>query len=94
MKRLLEVICLNKRLQFINLSWNHLCDRKYSEKEQQEIVMLLGSAIKHNKELLHLDLTSTELTSLVVREIGQHLRRSPSLLSIHLSDNPGLTEEN
>lgn len=34
------------------------------------------------------------LTSLIIKELGTHLRRARSLLGIHLSGNPGLTEEN
>jgi hypothetical protein len=43
---------------------------------------------------LHLDLTCTGLSNLIIRELGSCLRRAGSLLSIHLSGNPGLTEEN
>ena len=42
MKRLLEVICQSKRLQMINVSWNNLCDSSSTEKEQNEIVQMLG----------------------------------------------------
>ena len=94
MKRLLEVICSSKRLQMINVSFNNLCDGSSTEKEQSELVQMLGHTIKHNKELLHLDLSCTGLPSLVIKELGACLKRSPSLLAIHLSDNPGLTKEN
>ena len=43
---------------------------------------------------MHLDLSCTGLSPLIVKEIGDALRRARSLLSIHLSDNPGLTKEN
>lgn len=59
-----------------------------------EIVKMLGTIIKRNKQLLHLDLTCTGLTNLIVHEMGSHLRRAGSLLSIHLSGNPGLSREN
>ena len=83
-----------RRLQYINLSWNNICDTKYTEKEQLEIVALLGKQIKHNRQLLHLDLTSTGLSALVIKELGTCLRRARSLLSIHLSGNAGLTKKN
>ena len=93
MKRVLEAVCSNKKLQYINLSWNNLVDERYTEKEQNEIQSILAVALKRNKELLHIDLSSTGLTGMMLKSIGTCLRRSTSLLSIHLSDNPGLTEE-
>lgn len=80
----------NRILQNINLSWNNLCDSKQSEKEQSEVATWLGAIIKYNPALYHLDLTSTGLTHLVVFQLGTAIRRAKLLLSIHLSDNPGL----
>jgi len=77
----------------VNLSWNTISDNKTSEKEQIEIVHLIGKAIKHNKQLIHLDLTATGLTTLIVRDLGTILRRAGSLLAIHFSGNPGLSQE-
>jgi hypothetical protein len=42
---------------------------------------------------LHLDLTSTSLSRYVIREVGTSLRRAASLLVLHLSGNPGLSNE-
>lgn len=94
MKKLLEIISASRRLQYINLSWNNLCDSKFTDKEQLEICGLLGQAIKRNKQLLHFDLTSTGLTTLIIKEMGSIIRRAASVLCVHLSDNPGLNDEN
>jgi hypothetical protein len=48
--------------------------------------------IKYNKNLLHLDLSQTGLDELTLRTIGVSLRRARSLLSLHLSGNPGINE--
>lgn len=55
---------------------------------------LLGGTIKHNKNLIHFDLTCTGLTIHIIKELGNVLRRAGSLLAIHLSGNAGVTEEN
>ena len=49
MKKFLVEISGNRRLQNINLSWNTITDNKTTEKEQIEIIQLLGKSIKHNK---------------------------------------------
>lgn len=41
-----------------------------------------------------MDITSTGLSSFIIKEIGTCLRRARSILSIHLSGNPGLNNEN
>jgi Ran GTPase-activating protein (RanGAP) involved in mRNA processing and transport len=56
-------------------------------------MLALGKMIKHNKNLLHLDITSTGLGKFIIKEIGSMLRRARSLLCIHLSGNPGLDNE-
>ena len=48
--------------------------------------------IKHNLKFLHFDLTSTGLTTHIIQNLGKQLRRSRSLLSIHLSGNPGVND--
>ena len=50
---------------------------------------LLGSIIKKNKNLLHLNLDATGLTEAMICMIGKNMRRAKSLLSIHLSFNSG-----
>jgi hypothetical protein len=41
-----------------------------------------------------MDITSTGLGSFIIRELGTCLRRSRSILSIHLTGNPGMSLEN
>ena len=49
--------------------------------------------IKYNRNLLHLDLTQAGLNQLSIRIIGISLRRARSLLSLHISENPGITKD-
>lgn len=55
------------------------------------MISKLTKFIKYNKNLLHLDLTCTGLTDQMLRAIGTALRRARSILSLHLSGNPGIT---
>ena len=55
---------------------------------------LIGKMIKHSRTLQHIDLTSTGLSTFIIREIGISMRKSRALMSIHLSGNPGLTRQN
>jgi hypothetical protein len=55
--------------------------------------MQLARLIKFNAKFLHFDLTGTGLTRFMIFHIGKQLKRSRSLLAIHLGANPGLTEE-
>jgi len=43
---------------------------------------------------LHLDLTNTGLTNIIIHSMGTILKRAGSLLAIHLTGNSGLTKEN
>jgi hypothetical protein len=47
--------------------------------------------MKYNKNLLHLDISSTGLSEAMLWFIGAALRRAKSLISLHLSGNPGVT---
>ena len=94
MKKLLEKIAENRKLENINLSFNQIADHKTTEKEELKLAVYTTTAIKRNKKLMHLDLSCTGLSPLIVKEIGNAMRRARSLLSIHLSDNPGLTKAN
>jgi len=49
--------------------------------------------IKYDRSLLHLDLSQTGLNQLCIKIIGISLRRARSLLSLHLSENPGITSD-
>lgn len=50
--------------------------------------------IKHNKSLIHIDLSSTGLGKFIIKEIGTCLKRAKSCLAVHLSGNFGLNPEN
>jgi len=50
--------------------------------------------IKHSRSLYHIDLTATGLTEFMIHEMGTYLKRSRSLLVIHLSGNTGLSDPN
>ena len=54
---------------------------------------MLGKIIKHNRAIQLLDLTSTGLSAAQMKEIGSSMRKAKSLLSIHLSANPGVSNE-
>lgn len=41
----------------------------------------------------HIDLTSTNLPSQVIIHLCNRLRKSRSILSMHLTDNPGLSNQ-
>mmetsp|Transcript_19701 Transcript_19701/g.26652 ORF Transcript_19701/g.26652 Transcript_19701/m.26652 type:complete len:138 (+) Transcript_19701:443-856(+) len=58
----------------------------------QLVTLLLTKVLKENKRLQHLDLTSTNLPSQVIIHLCNRLRKSRSICSVHLTDNPGLDE--
>eukprot|EP00347_Sterkiella_histriomuscorum_P014450 403360819 len=58
-----------------------------------KIMISLSNFIKYNKNLLHLDISNTGMTQPMLWSLGTALRRSRSLVSIHLSGNPGVTEQ-
>lgn len=57
------------------------------------MISLVGKLIKHNQCLLHLDLSGTGLEAKLLLGIAEALRKAKSLLSVHLSGNPGLTDQ-
>lgn len=57
------------------------------------VARCLTRFIKYNPNLLHLDLQGTGLTCYIIKEIARALRKSRSIIGIHLGENPGLTEE-
>lgn len=61
-KSLLQVLSENKRLHFINLSWNNITNSEASEADQNMVIDYIGKIIKRNKNILHMDLTSCGLT--------------------------------
>ena len=56
-----------------------------------ETIKNLERFIKRNKQLIHLDLTQTNLTEYMLWKLGSSLARAKSLVSIHFSGNQGIT---
>ena len=93
-KSLLTVMAENRRLQFINLAWNNITNSEASEEDQNTVLTLIGTIIKRNKNILHMDLTSCGLTEFILIGIGNAMRKARSLLAIHLSGNDlGVTDK-
>ena len=51
------------------------------------VIANLERFIKRNKQLIHLDLTQTNLTELMLWKLGSALARAKSLVAIHFSGN-------
>lgn len=64
-----------------------------SKLPQMSIIKNITSFIKYNRRLLHLDLSATGLSEPLLWCIGTSLRKSKSLISLHLSNNPGITKK-
>ena len=84
---------MNRHLLYLNLSWNNLLTASPDQAEQDYLVLSLSRFIKYNKHLLHIDLSYTSLTEYVLHNIGSCLRRTKSILAVHFSGNPGVTQE-
>ena len=69
-------------------------DNPKYQKHVDDINFMLGKLIKHSKILTHINLTGTGLSAEVIYEMGNSLRKCRSILVIHLSGNPGLTQKN
>jgi Ran GTPase-activating protein (RanGAP) involved in mRNA processing and transport len=90
---LLEVLSKHRKLEYLNLAFCNILDEQSTSVENETFLLaLLGKMIKHNQHLLHLDLSSIGLGARMIEGIGEALRKAKSLLCIHLSGNPGLTE--
>ena len=92
-KSLLCVLSENKRLQFLNLSWNNITNSEAPQADQQLVLQCIGNIIKRNKNILHLDFTCCGLNEEIIIGIGNAMRKARSLLCIHLSGNDlGVTQ--
>lgn len=49
--------------------------------------------LKLNSKLIHLNLSYTGLSKIMLMQLGPALRRSKSMLSLHLNGNPGIDED-
>jgi hypothetical protein len=67
------------------------------DEETSEQAMMVTEAIykftRRNTRLQHLDLTHCNLSQVMIGRIGLGVKCSKSLLSVHFSDNPGVTGE-
>ena len=68
-------------------------EKSLASESELFVAECLCAFIKYNPHLHHLDLQGTGLTEFVLRQIARALRKSRSLVGIHLSENPGLTQE-
>lgn len=48
MKPLLEVLSKNRRISYLNISWNNIIDRDATEEEQEAVLKMVGKMIKFN----------------------------------------------
>ena len=53
----------------------------------EDLVDDIRTFIKKNKQLIHFDLTSTNLTEYMIWKIGSALSKAKSVVSIHFSNN-------
>lgn len=96
--KILSSLGRNRKLAYINVSWNNFCGYlpgAYRTEEdlkttQEEIAVLITKIIKYNKKIMHLNLENTGLTRLMMKIIYPSLRKAMSLQSLHLSNNPWL----
>lgn len=58
----------------------------------QNLTENLLKFIKYNRHLIHLDLSHARLDEATVLAIGTALRRAKSLVAVHMTGNPGVTE--
>ena len=88
----------NKKLQFLNLSHNSLIEGMSGNNMQQvidtqaKVSAYLSRFFQVNRKLVHIDLTSTNLSEEAILDILTAVKRSKNLQGIHLSGNPGVTE--
>lgn len=61
--------------------------------KQLEVSDALFRIIRYNKRLVHLDLTCTNISEAMFMQIIPGVKKTRSLMSIHLSGNPGVTNK-
>jgi len=85
---LLEALAENRVIQHLNLSWNTIL-----ASDADHSLSKITRIIKYNKSLLHFNLSHTGLSEHHVKAIGASLRRGRSILVLHMTGNPGVTED-
>ena len=85
-----ETLKSNRQLREIVLVGNFILEK--SEGPCKQTIANICQFIKKNHRIQHINFTSCGLHSQALREIGASLRRTGSLLAIHLCSNPGVEE--
>lgn len=101
--QLLECLskCYQMHLEYLSLDNNELFDeaksRKLMEEQpkvnyQQLIIQYFTDLIMDSHHLTHLNLSNTGLNEEIVHALLPAIKSSTSLVAVHLSSNPGITE--
>ena len=85
-----EEVKSNRQLRELALVGNLLLEQ--NEEASTQTLAHIVHFIKKNHRVQHINFTSCGLHSLALKEIGASLRRTGSLLAIHLCSNPGVEE--
>ena len=99
MDMLMQVIRHNKKLVQLNISFNNMIEAfsgnnlKRVIETESRVKEQLHSFLRGNKKLIHLDLTATNLSEEAILYILPAIKRTKSLQGIHLSGNPGVTDD-
>ena len=101
----LEQIQANKKLQFLNISYNNIVETSLSSfspiskkhvyaltDNQLEVADKLFRFLRHGKRLIHVDLTGTNLSEPMFLQMIPGIKKSGTLMSVHFSGNPGVTK--
>jgi len=64
------------------------------DERNDEIAVNICRFIKYNQNLMHLNLSHTFLDKDTIHKVSEAMNKARSLQSLHLSGNPGITDEN
>ena len=98
MELLMNYLKENKKLISLNICHNNLIEgfsgnnQKQVAESEQNVCDYLYTFLRTDRKLIHLDLTSTNLSENAIIHILPAIRRAKSLQGIHLSGNPGVTD--
>ena len=87
----------NRKLQYLSIANNCFIERVKDqntanvERSEQLAIEIMQTFLKQGKRLVHLNLTSTNLSEKLILSILPQIKRAKSLMGIHLSGNPGVT---
>ena len=80
-KAFLTYLRKDKKLQYLDYSWNSLAS------SDNEVAYLLGAILRNHPSLIHLNIASTQLNDQAVVLLVQGLKKSNTMVSLHLTDN-------